>query len=333
MPCIFSWKFRYTSSNSKGSPTSAIKLPFWCLIQFAGACISNSWYICIWNVPQTIFNHSINTGKEIIDISSCSAKVQTGYHHLVFGSAGHTGETMSKTWWTSLTNILQNNDEGVSPQTWLMHLFIQYVCFFNLGLVTARQKSALCCLVGSHASANVGPVVLCWYFGTLQLPRGWLMGHSGMWVRAAPRLNHGPQCHVSQFLLSFTLFYTSKHAKTNDCKRIRGHVIQPLLHHTLPLRTGLIGGEVSRLGAQVPTCSAPWILQRQVSARHQLHRARDQRVVPVISSAHQVVKFELAVSCGVKKYVKPIVVSWWFQWFYVFSKYPSGTGYSTFYPF
>lgn len=106
---FFSWKFRYTSSNSKGSPTSAITLPFWCLIQFAGTCVSNSW--SIWHVPQTIFNHSIHTGKEFIDISSCSAKVQTGYHHLVFGSAGDTGETMSKTWWTSLTNILQNNDD------------------------------------------------------------------------------------------------------------------------------------------------------------------------------------------------------------------------------
>ena len=199
-----------------------------------------------------------------------------------------------------------------------MHLFIQYVCFFNLGLVTARQKSALCCLVGLHASANVGPVVLCWYFGTLQLPCGWIMGHSGMWVSFCYRLPRFAHQNMPRLMIA------NEYAAT---------WFSPLLHHTFPLRTGLIGGEVSRLGAQVPMCSAPWILQRQVSARHQLHRARDQRVVPVISSVHQVVKFKFAVSCGVKTYVEPIVVSWWFQWFFVFSKYPCGTGYSMFYPF
>ena len=164
------------------------------------------------------------------------------------------------------------------------------------------------------------PVVDSWVTVAceLELPRGWIMGHSAMWVSFCYRL----PCFTHQNMPR--LMIANEYAAT---------WFSLCCTTPLPLRTGLIGGEVSRLGAQVPTCSAPWILQRQVSARHQLHRARDQRVVPVISSAHQVVKFELAVSCGVKKYVKPIVVSWWFQWFYAFSKYPSGTGYSTFYPF
>ena len=146
-------------------------------------------------------------------------------------------------WRNHVENLVDFTDQHPSKQWWLgryrpkhgwcIYLFNMYV-FFNLGLVTARQKSALCCLVGLHASANVGPVVLCWYFGTLQLLRGWIMGHSGMWVSFCYRLPRFTHQNMPRLMIA------NEYAAT---------WFSPLLHHTLPLRTGLIGGEVSRLGA------------------------------------------------------------------------------------
>ena len=126
-------------------------------------------------------------------------------------------------WRNHVENLVDFTDQHPSKQWWLGRGIAPNMVDASIYSICMFFQFRTC-----YCQTEIGPLLPCGIACLSQCGTGGSL--LIFWNPAAALwLNHGSQWHVSQLLLSFTPFYTSKHAKTNDCKRIRSHVIQPFV--------------------------------------------------------------------------------------------------------